>query len=60
MSDSGEKFWYNLVTGEVEFGRLSPSVNRAGPYETREEAARAPESLKEHSDKWRADEENDR
>lgn len=50
------EFWYNTRTGEVEEGRLSPSVDRAGPFETAEEAARAPEIIAERSRRWAAEE----
>jgi len=53
MTDS---YWYNLRTGEVEHGPESPAVDRAGPFETAEEAARAPEILRERSKAWEEDE----
>ncbi|MCT9820051.1 SPOR domain-containing protein [Microbacterium sp. W1N] len=57
---SGEdKYWYNLNTGEVERGFESPSVDRAGPFDTAEEAARAPEILAERSRAWAAEESAD-
>ncbi|MGX1791879.1 SPOR domain-containing protein [Microbacterium sp. NPDC055312] len=52
MSDGDEKYWYNLSTGEVEFGMQSASVDRVGPFDTRAEAARAPETLRERSRAW--------
>lgn len=56
MSDGDHKYWYNLETGEVEFGMISPSPDRVGPFDTQAEATRAPELLKERSRAW-ADEE---
>lgn len=56
MSNGDEKYWYNLETGEVEFGMISPSVDRVGPFDSEAEAARAPELLKERARAW-ADEE---
>lgn len=56
MSDGDEKYWYNTETGQVEFGMISPSIDRVGPFDTEAEAARAPEVLKERSRAW-ADEE---
>lgn len=56
MTGDSEKYWYNLNTGEVEFGFRSPSPNRAGPFDTAEEAGRAPEIIRERSRAW-ADEE---
>lgn len=56
MSTDNEKFWYNLTTGQVERGFESPAIDRAGPFETAEEAAKAPELLRERSQAWAADE----
>ena len=56
MSSDSEKYWYNLKTGEVETGFESPSVDRAGPFETAEEAARAPEIIRERSRAWAEEE----
>lgn len=55
MSDD-KKYWYNLTTGEVEFGLESPAVDRAGPFDTAEEAARAPEVIRERSRAWAEEE----
>ena len=55
MSDDSEKYWYNLITGKVEQGFESPAIDRAGPFDTREEAAHALELLKERSRAWAAD-----
>lgn len=52
------KYWYNLNTGEVEHGPQSLGIDRAGPFDTAEEAARAPEIIKERSREWA--EEDDR
>ncbi|MDQ4212674.1 SPOR domain-containing protein [Microbacterium capsulatum] len=50
---SGEnKYWYNSTTGEVEFGFESPAPDRIGPFDTAEEAARAPEVLQERAKAW--------
>lgn len=51
-----DKFWYNLKTGQVERGFESPSVDRAGPFDSAEEAARAPEVLAERSRAWSEEE----
>ncbi|WP_110588772.1 SPOR domain-containing protein [Microbacterium suaedae] len=53
MADS---YWYNLTTGEVEYGPESPAVDRAGPFETADEAARAPEIMRERSKAWQEEE----
>ena len=52
MSSDSEKYWYNLTTGAVEFGFESPAIDRAGPFDTAEDAARAPEILRERSRAW--------
>jgi len=59
MTSDSEKYWYNLKTGEVEKGYESPAIDRAGPFETHEEAARAPEILRERSRAWAEDEARD-
>ncbi|GAA5208696.1 SPOR domain-containing protein [Microbacterium kyungheense] len=56
MTDGSEKYWYNLKTGEVEKGFESPAPDRAGPFDTPEEAAKAPDVIRERSRAW-ADEE---
>ncbi|BDZ53192.1 SPOR domain-containing protein [Agromyces marinus] len=50
--DVEHRFWYNLNTGEVEEGMVSPSVERVGPFETRAEAEQALEILRANSAKW--------
>lgn len=56
MSDGDEKYWYNAKTGEVEFGMLSPSIDRIGPFDTADEASKAPDVLKERSRAWAEEE----
>ena len=56
MSDGEHKYWYNLETKQVEFGMISQSIDRVGPFDTEAEAANAPETLKARSRAW-ADEE---
>lgn len=56
MTADSEKYWYNLNTGEVEHGFESPAIDRAGPFETAEEAAKAPELLRERSRAWSEEE----
>jgi len=56
VSSDSKKYWYNLETGEVEHGYVSPSIDRAGPFETAEEAARAPEIIRERSRAWAEEE----
>ncbi|AGW41639.1 small-conductance mechanosensitive channel [Leifsonia xyli subsp. cynodontis DSM 46306] len=50
--DAEHKYWYNLKTGRVEQGLLSPAPDRAGPFDTHAEAERALEKLRENSAKW--------
>lgn len=56
MSDGDAKYWYNSETGQVEFGMVSPSVDRVGPFDTEADAARAPEVVKERSRAWAEEE----
>ncbi|GAA3209230.1 SPOR domain-containing protein [Microbacterium terregens] len=59
MSSDDKRYWYNLTTGEVEQGYVSPSVDRAGPFDTAEEAARAPEIIRERSRTWAEEEQRE-
>lgn len=52
MSNGDEKYWYNLATGQVEYGMISASADRVGPFDTEAEAARAPEKLQERARAW--------
>ena len=54
--DTEHQFWYNLTTGQVEEGMVSPAVDRVGPFETRAEAERALEILRANSAKWAEEE----
>ena len=53
------KFWYNLKAQEVESGPQSLSIDRVGPFDTAEEAARAPEIIAERARKIREESERD-
>ncbi|MFM2384869.1 MAG: hypothetical protein RL166_743 [Actinomycetota bacterium] len=53
-----EEFWFNLKTGQVEFGKLSAASYRVGPFATESEARRALETLATRSQKWREDDED--
>ncbi len=55
MTSGVEKYWYNLTTGAVERGFESPAIDRAGPFDTAEEAAKAPELLAKRSREWAED-----
>ncbi|WP_460795579.1 SPOR domain-containing protein [Microbacterium sp. GXF0217] len=56
MPDNDHKYWYNSVTGEVEFGMISPSTDRIGPFDTAEEAADATEVVKRRAAAWAEEE----
>lgn len=56
MTEDSEKYWYNLITGQVEHGFASPMADRAGPFDTPEEAANAPSLMRERSRAWEEDE----
>ncbi|MBD7958600.1 SPOR domain-containing protein [Microbacterium sp. Sa4CUA7] len=56
MTSDAEKYWYNLTTGKVERGFESPAIDRAGPFDTEEDAARAPQLLAERSRAWAEEE----
>jgi hypothetical protein len=43
------EFWFNTRTHEVEEGKVSPAIDRAGPYATREEAADAIRAIQERN-----------
>ena len=45
-----------MTFGEVEKGFKTPFPDRAGPFDTAEEAARAPEIIKERSRAWAEEE----
>lgn len=52
MTDGDRKYWFNSKTGEVEFGMISPSLDRIGPFDTEAEAQRAPEVVEERARVW--------
>ena len=60
MTEDSEKYWYNLTTGQVERGFASPMADRAGPFDTPEEAANALALLRERSREWDEDEARDK
>ena len=49
------EFWYNMRTGAVEQGLLSPSIDRVGPFATFDEATHALDKLRSNSAKWAED-----
>lgn len=54
--ETGQTFWYNTRTKQVEEGKESLSMDRVGPFSTREEAERAPEILAERARRWAEEE----
>ncbi|REJ05577.1 SPOR domain-containing protein [Microbacterium bovistercoris] len=56
MPEGDDKYWYNLTTKQVEYGMISASYDRVGPFDTAAEAARAPEVMVERSNKWAEEE----
>ena len=49
------QWWYNDRTGEVEEGPQSLGIERIGPFDTREEAERAPQIVADRSKAWAAE-----
>lgn len=56
MSNGERKYWYNTGTGDVEYGYISPAVDRVGPFDTEEQAANAMQTLRERSEAWAVEE----
>ena len=54
-----EHWWFNTKTQKAEFGRLTGSLNRIGPFATEAEAMRALEVARERAKQWRAEEESE-
>jgi hypothetical protein len=50
--DLAPQYWYNVRTGEVEEGRQSSWSHLMGPYDTREDAARALDTARRRTDAW--------
>lgn len=55
VSPGESKYWYNIRTGDVELGRESPSVDRVGPFDSKEQAEHALETLRDNADRWAAE-----
>lgn len=55
VDDVDQQYWYNMKTGAVERGLVSPAVERVGPFQTRHEAEHALEKLRSNSARWAAD-----
>jgi len=46
------QWWYNTKSGEVEFGLLTASVYRIGPFDSREEALGALDRVRRRAETW--------
>ena len=46
------KYWFNIKTKQVEFGLKSSSLERIGPFDTKQEAANAEEIVRLRASKW--------
>jgi hypothetical protein len=46
------KYWFNIKTKQVEFGLKSSSLDRIGPFDTKQEAANAEEIVRSRASKW--------
>jgi len=53
-SDTEQHWWYCLKHHTVERGAGCPGRLRLGPYRTREEAARALETVRQRNEEWDA------
>lgn len=53
------EWFYNHKTGEVEEGRQSLSADLDGPFDSQEEAARAPQIIAKRSRKWAEEDSRD-
>lgn len=58
-SSAEQKYWYNTRTADVEFGFISPSIDRVGPFDTEVEASNAPAKLRENSERWAREDANE-
>jgi len=52
-SEQGKRWWYSLKYGTVEDDDgPTPGKDRLGPFATREEAARALETVERRNEEW--------
>lgn len=52
IEDTGDKYYFNLRTREVEQGPQSIWADRLGPYDTYDEAVGALDRAKERNEAW--------
>jgi hypothetical protein len=57
--DEHPEFWFNTKTGEVEIGLQSAASYRIGPFDSRVDAERALEIVRERAEKLRTEESED-
>jgi hypothetical protein len=53
------KYWFNTKTKKVEFGLKSSSLDRIGPFDSEQEAARAEEIVKLRASEWLEEEKSE-
>ncbi|MCO5293805.1 MAG: hypothetical protein M9882_02710 [Homoserinimonas sp.] len=53
------EWWFNSRTGEVEEGPQSLSLDRIGPFKSREEASRALEIISQRARDWAEEDQAD-
>lgn len=58
MSDEPKEYWFNTKTREVEVGKQVAALFRIGPFDSVEEAAKAPEILAARAKAWQAEDES--
>ena len=51
-----QSYWFNQRTGQVEFGPKSIALDRLGPFDSAEEAARAEQIIAERARRLREEE----
>lgn len=54
-----EHWWFNTKTEKAEFGRVTGSLNRIGPFATEAEAKQALELIRERSKQWQSQEDSE-
>jgi hypothetical protein len=51
-------YWFNVVSHQVEEGPQSDWTQLIGPYETRQEAEKALEKVRERNEAWDAEDQD--
>lgn len=55
--DELHQWWYNVDTGETEFGPGAPNAERMGPYATQQDAEHALDLARQRNEAWDAQDE---